>query len=119
MFGFVQFDPESTDPDKPNPKPVNGQDVYEFVIKGGGFQGQPLVKISLWPQFAEVHGKVKKGDFVAVDGKYDSYTGQSRTFHSINAKRLFINGQLIEPSETGGPRVANATAASGGDALPF
>ena len=90
------------------------------MIRGVGFQGQPLVKISMWPQFSAVHGKLKKGDFLAVDGKYSQYTSEGgKTYHSINAKNLMVNGQVIEPVESDGPRVTNPTAAAGASALPF
>lgn len=89
------------------------------MVRGVGFQGQPLVKVSLWPQFAAAYGKINKGDFVAVDGKYSSYTTEAgKLYHSINAKYLQVNGEVIEPAETQ-PRVANAAAAGGTAALPF
>lgn len=90
------------------------------MVRGVGFQGQPLVKVSAWPQFAEIHGKIKKGDYIAVDGKFSSYTSDAgKTFFSINAKHLSVNGVVIEPAETG-PRVQNAAAAPAGTgSLPF
>lgn len=99
---------------------MNGQAVYEFMIRGVGFQGQPLVKVSAWPQFAAIHGKLKRGDYVAVDGKLDSYTNnEGRTFYSINAKHLAVNGVVIEQADTG-PRVQNTVASEAGTAaLPF
>lgn len=90
------------------------------MVRGVGFQGQPLVKVSLWPQFSAVHGKLKKGDYIAVDGKFSSYTSEAgKTYYSINAKSLLVNGAVVEPVETDGPRVTNPTAAAGTAALPF
>jgi hypothetical protein len=65
--GFVQFDPREKD--------VNGQEIRELTIKA--FGTQKLIQITLWPEYAGV--EVKKGDFVAVDGKFTSSLGQKRT----------------------------------------
>lgn len=86
--GFVQFDPNTRD--------ANGQSVTDVTIKTPGSDGV-LVRISLWPEFAEAAAQIEKGDFVAVDGKLNigEYTkdGEKRTSVQINASQLaFVKG---------------------------
>jgi hypothetical protein len=79
VAGFVQFDP--------NEREANGKKVTEFFIKTLGGDGKN-VRVTLWPEIqAEAP---KKGDFVAVDGKYSTSTyqaqdGSSRTSYQVSA----------------------------------
>lgn len=93
--------------------------MFEVTIKAIGFQGQPLVKVSLWDNYAAVHGKIKKGDWLEVDGKYKGSAGQNgRQYHQITPKFLRVNGETVTPVETARPNVVNPVAAESG-ALPF
>jgi hypothetical protein len=81
--GFIQFPVEE--------KEVNGKDLREFVIRGLG--SQKLIKVTLWDEWAAT--EVKKGDFVAVDGKFESSLGQAkdgsqREYLQITAYSLIV-----------------------------
>lgn len=81
--GFVQFDV--------NEKEANGQEIREFTIRAVGTQ--KLVKVTLWPEFADV--PVEKGDFVAVDGKFTQSLGQApdgspREYLNLSASMIVV-----------------------------
>lgn len=94
--------------------------MFEVTIKAIGFQGQPLVKVTLWgDSYGSVHGKIKKGDWLEVDGKYKGSAGQNgRQYHQITPKFLRVNGEYVEQTQGERPTVVNPVAAESG-ALPF
>lgn len=107
--GFVQFDPQERD--------ANGQKLVDFTIK---CVGKPVnVRVTLWPELEAGFG-VKKGDFVAVEGTFQTSTyqdseGTQKTSNQINAYNVNINGQRIERKERD---VVSSDAISAED-LPF
>lgn len=109
--GFVQFDV--------NEKEVNGQDIREFVIRTIG--SQKLLKVTLWPEWKDV--PVEKGDFVAVDGKYEQSLGQAadgtpREYLSITAYYLVVTpGEQKAEREVVTKSAAKAKAATSDEPL--
>jgi hypothetical protein len=110
--GFVQFDPQERE--------ANGKDVVDFTIK---CIGKPInLRVTLWPELKAGFG-VKKGDFVAVEGKFTQSTwqddeGTKRTSNQLSAYNLHINGQKIEREETERVEGGEATSTDDSD-LPF
>lgn len=110
LVGFVQFDPQVRD--------VNGQQVKEFMVRAVGFQGQPLVKVTLWPEFADSFDLIQQGVYVAVDGKYNQGSGEGgKVYHNLSASSLLV----LEPAAKAdrGTRVANPVESRRGTAAPF
>lgn len=108
-MGFVQFDPKD--------KEVNGQAVRDITIKAAG--SQKLIGITLWPEYAGV--EVKKGDFVAVDGKFSSSLGQKKStgetveYISISPYALVVTPQ----AEKAERKVVQKAAAPAADSEPL
>lgn len=83
--GFIQFPVE----DRELP---SGQEVRDVTIRTLGLDA-PLVRITVWPEFADV--ELDEGDFIAVDGEYTERTaqnkgGENRTYRNMSAKRLAV-----------------------------
>lgn len=82
ISGFIQFDP--------NEREANGKNVIEVFVKTTGGEGKN-VRCTLWPEIKIPKGDApKKGDFVAVEGKYSTSTyqgedGSSKTSYQISA----------------------------------
>ena len=98
LTGFVQFDPARRD--------VNGKSLFEFMVRAIGFQGQPLVKVTLWPELQGDAGRIFKGTYVAVDGKYSQNESGGKLYHNLSASSLFV-GDASEADESANPRVTN------------
>ena len=99
ISGFVQFEPIERELD-------DGGKVRDISVRGAGVE-QPLVRVTLWPQFEDV--EVEEGDFVAIDGTYEERVGQKKdggktTFRNMNARRVFV-AKGEQPAER---TVANA-----------
>lgn len=82
--GFVQFDPKERE--------ANGQTVIDYTIKTPGPEGS-LIRITVWPELQGT--EIKKGDFIAADGKLNisSFTGDdgaSRQSVQISATALAV-----------------------------
>lgn len=85
---------------------------------------QPLVTVTLWPEWSDSFDKIKLGTFVAVDGEYTLFNkggeqGKQKRYHNLRA-----TGLSILPSETKNEvekGVVNqaAPAGSGDDDFPF
>lgn len=70
------------------------------MIRAIGFQGQPLVKVDFWPEWAETAAySIDKGDLLIVDGQLKVNESADRTYYNLSAKKLFLNGELVEPGE--------------------
>lgn len=81
--GIIQFEV--------NEKEAAGQAIREATIKA--FGSQALIKVTLWPEFANV--QIKKGDTIFVDGKYETSLGQAadgseRQYISISATQISV-----------------------------
>lgn len=110
VAGFIQFDPVERE--------VNGKSVTDITVKAIG--SQKLVKITVWPDFEEL--SLKKGFFVAADGKFESRMGQKQDgspveYLNLSAKDLFV-GQPAAKSER---QVISSSSSSSSDetSLPF
>lgn len=123
--GFVQFDP---DDDNPYSGRVNlgGHEAFKFTIRATGLReeggGQPLVTVTLWPEWSDSFDKIKLGTFVAVDGEYSRFTktgeaGKQKVYHNIRATGLSIlpteHKQNVEKA------VVNPVNDSSDDDYPF
>lgn len=67
---------------------VNGQNVDNFTIKT--FPGQKLVSVSLWPEFAGLAAHLKKGAFVALEGKLREETKNGTTYYNVSASEISV-----------------------------
>lgn len=67
---------------------VNGQNVDNFTIKT--FPGQKLVSVSLWPEFAGLAQHLKKGAFVALEGKLREETKNGTTYYNVSASEISV-----------------------------
>jgi len=81
--GFIQFDVKERE--------VNGQDVRDIVIRAVG--SQKRVYITVWPDHEET--ELNKGDFVAVDGKFqirekENDEGDSVEYFNLSAGQLVV-----------------------------
>lgn len=103
LVGFIQFDPEK--------KTVNGQDILNFSVRAVGFQGQPLVQVTLWSEWAGEFDGFSKGDFVAIDGKYSLGSGK---YHNVSAYKVFRNGELLVSAERESAPSAGGPSPAGG-----
>lgn len=115
VIGFVQQFP---DKDAVTEKEIAGVGtVYEFMVRAVGFTGQPLVKVTVWPEYAGSVDKIVKGSFVAADGKYTQNTVGDKTYHNLSASSglVVLSGEIKEASES--RQVVNAVAE--GTAAPF
>ena len=115
VIGFVQQFPGKdavTSKDIPGVGTVN-----EFMVRAVGFTGQPLVKITLWPEYAGSVDKVVAGSFVAADGKYTQNVVGDKTYHNLSASSglVVLDGEVKEASES--RSVVNAVAT--GTEAPF
>jgi hypothetical protein len=102
-------------------KDVNGQIVTEFTIRAVG--SQKLVKVSVWPEFAEALAEtpIKQGDFVAADGKFTQSLGQAadgspREYFNLTAYALIITKGAKKVDTRG---VTQKSAAKADDAPLF
>ena len=115
VIGFVQEFPGK---DAVSSKEIPGVGtVHEFMVRAVGFTGQPLVKITIWPEFAAVVDQIGKGTFVAADGKYTNNVVGDKTYHNLSASSglvVFPGEQKAEGSER---QVVNAVAT--GTEAPF
>lgn len=115
VIGFVQEFPGK---DAVTAKNLEGiGTVYEFMVRAVGFTGQPLVKITVWPEYAGSVGKIGKGTFVAADGKYTQNAVGDKTYHNLSASSglVVVSGEVkAEGSER---TVVNAVAT--GTEAPF
>lgn len=85
-IGFVQFPVEERE--------ANGNKVRDFTIRTPGTAasgGGALVRCTLWPEFEDT--SVDEGDFVAIDGKFESRDVKGKTYFNINVRRLKVFGQ--------------------------
>ncbi len=115
VIGFVQEFPGK---DAVTAKEITGVGtVYEFMVRAVGFTGQPLVKVTVWPEYAGSVGKIVKGAFVAADGKYTQNAVGDKTYHNLSASSglVVLSGEIKEASES--RQVVNAVAE--GTAAPF
>lgn len=96
LSGFVQFDPQERE--------VNGKPLFEFMVRAIGFIGQPLVKVTLWPELQGDADSIVKGTFVAVDGKYSQ--SPDGKYHNLSASSLFVGAPSVK-DEDANPRVTN------------
>lgn len=102
--GIVQFDVVE--------KEAADQDIREVTIKT--FTSQKLIKITLWPEFADV--EVQKGDTVFVDGKYKVSLGQAkdggeREYVSISATQISVVPAAVKAdTRTAAPAAGRATS---------
>lgn len=92
--GFIQFDPQERE--------VNGKAVTDVVIKTPGGDGKNI-RITIWPEFV-LPEKLEKGDFIAVDGTFDSSTyqgkdGDTKTSLQISPYKLAILGKPVARTE--------------------
>lgn len=104
VSGMVQFDPK-------HGRQVNGQSVSDITIRAftrGPDGEQPLVGITLWPEFAAIAAVVKKGDTIFADGKIkvetkvqqDASGAQvQRTFISLSPTAIGILSSVIKPPQ--------------------
>jgi hypothetical protein len=89
--GFVQFDPVERE--------ANGKPVVDATVKPmGKTDNSSNVRLTIWPEFDV---SLKKGDFVAAEGKFTKSTyqgqdGSQKQSNQISVTRLFVNGELIE-----------------------
>ena len=95
--GFIQFDPITRE--------ANGKSVTDVTIKTPGGEGA-YIKVTIWPELdlSVLDEPVSKGDFVAVDGGFESSTyqdkqGNTKTGLQISAYNLNINGKRIKRSD--------------------
>lgn len=85
--GFVQFDPVERE--------ANGKDIVEVVIRTPGGEGKNI-RVTVWPEI-ELEAPLKKGDYIAVDGKFSTSTwtddtGAKRVTLQISASMLAVLG---------------------------
>lgn len=91
--GFVQFDPVVRE--------ANGKNVTDLVVKLPGGE-QTMVRITVWPEIQV--DRIKKGDFIAVDGQFSSNTyqasdGSNKTSLQISAYNLAVLGTAAVRAE--------------------
>ena len=107
--GIIQFDPK--------PRDVNGKQVTDVVIRTAG--SQKLVSITIWPEF-KLTAEPKKGDFIAADGSFSTYTyqaqdGSQRENLQLNPTHL-VHLPCVEKEDT---RQVVQSGAAGGSGTPF
>jgi hypothetical protein len=115
VIGFVQEFPGK---DAVTDKEITGVGtVYEFMVRAVGFTGQPLVKITVWPEYAGVVDQIGKGAFVAADGKYTQNVVGDKTYHNLSAS----SGLVVIPGEqkAEGSERAVVNAVATGTEAPF
>lgn len=104
--GIIQFDPRERE--------VNGKTVKDVVIRTAG--SQKLVQITVWPEF-KLESEPKKGDFIAADGSFSTYTyqaqdGSQRENLQLNPIYL-VHVPCVEKEDTRQVVQSSATASSG------
>ena len=86
ISGFIQFDPRE--------RKVGERTVRDIVIRQTGSAGMN-VSVTLWPDFKDV--AVKKGDFVAVEGKHSTNKQGDVTYHNLSAQRILVQESVEAP----------------------
>jgi single-stranded DNA-binding protein len=76
--------------------------VTDITIRAAG--SQKNVQVTIWPEF-QLAAPIKKGDFVAVDGSFESRTyqaqdGSSREAHSISPVSLAVTPSVPRAERT-------------------
>lgn len=104
IAGFVQFDPNERD--------VNGQSVRDIVVQSVGSGGKN-VRITLWPEFGNT--SVKKGDFVAAQGKFTEANVSGKTYYNLSAGDLVV----LTPSVKAERDVVNSVEDDSDTVEPF
>lgn len=90
FIGVVQFDVVGRE--------AAGKDVRNVTIRAVGMKEQAqLVSITLWPEHE--HVKVKKGDVVIVDGKFQVNKGKDgegnpKTYFNVSANSIAVLGAV-------------------------
>lgn len=80
-----------------NEREYSGQNLKDFVIQPIG-QGDaiPSVRITLWPELS--HADVKKGDFVAAQGKFTVERKGDKVYYNLSASDFAHNGVTVAKS---------------------
>lgn len=99
--------------DKPavTEREVSSQTVREFTIKAVG--SQKLIKVTLFPEFADV--AIEKGTGVFVDGKYTVNTQGERTYYNLTATSIAV----VPPVKKAQREVVNQGGGAADEESPF
>lgn len=101
--GFIQFPVEERE--------LPSKDVVRDVsIRTPGLDA-PLIRITVWPEFADT--ELNEGDFIAVDGEYTERIATKNdrpvTYRNMSAKRIAVVAQAEKPER----EVVNKKASKG------
>jgi hypothetical protein len=105
ISGFIQFDPQERE--------AAGKPVRDISIRLSNTVDKKI-RVTLWPDFKDV--PIKKGDFVAVEGRYTEVTKDVEdgpvTYKNLSAQLLFHEGKTYKGSK---PATTNDSSASADD----
>lgn len=106
--GIVQFDPRSRE--------ANGKTVTDVVIRANG--SQKLVQITVWPEYL-LETPIKKGDFVAADGSFETRTYQAQDGSTRESLQLNPSSLVVVPCVPKAERSVVQAPAASSSAAPF
>lgn len=104
-------------PDKPAvaTREVNDQEVRDFTVRALG--SQKLIRVTLWPEFG--HAEVSEGDLIHSEGALNVSENNGRTYYSINARWLNVNGERIDANRDDSPQRSSKPASVSTEDAPF
>lgn len=106
--GMVQFDPRQRE--------VNGKTVTDVVIRANG--SQKLIDITIWPEF-QLATPVKKGDFIAADGEFQTRTYQDKEGSTREGLQISPYSLVHLPSVPKAERTVVQAASTQTSTVPF